>query len=140
MFKQNRSNTRDKTVEIPVMNSSEIAAVWSQRAEATGSRQFFREDGSPLIGATYPLIKNIGAKLKKNRNKCKLQCCEKMFTHPLDQGGLAGLSHSPVPDEYSEEPEINDWVKVEHRSARRLRTRALYDNQYDMSVPYAMTD
>ena len=73
MFKQNRSNTRDKTVEIPVMNSSEIAAVWSQRAEATGSRQFFREDGSPLIGATYPLIKNIGAKLKKNRNKQKLK-------------------------------------------------------------------
>jgi hypothetical protein len=140
MFKQNRSNTRDKAVEIPVMNSSEIAAVWSQRAEASGSRQFFREDGSPLIGATYLPNKNIGSKFKKNRNKCRLQCCEIRRYHTLDQGGLAGLDNSPVLHDSSEEPESNDWVKVEHRSARRLRTRALYQNDYEVSIPYAMTD
>ena len=134
---------RNKKVEIPVMSNSEITSIWSQRAESMGGTQLFRADGRPLIGAVFP----NSMPPRKNKGKslwdCKLDCCS--TSRPL-VSGLPGLA--PRPSSFPEpgEPEFTGWVRVEHRSVRRLKTRARFqkdtqqDNYERPSVFYAMTD
>jgi len=122
------------------MSNDQLTSLWSQRAGELGGVQMVRANGTPIIGAIVPMLTNVRT---KHSSLCKLACCSEnrpIVSWPV---GLA-----PRTSEFPErpEPEVNDWVRVEKRSVRRLKTRAKFqkenkqENYVRPSVLYAMED
>ena len=137
---QNRSNPKQ---EIPVMSKDQIASLFATRAEAAKAVQLYRADGSPIVGALFPYTSSRALPYRKRNDDCKLLCCAER--RPLVQPHYFS---EPVnyPDPFrTYEPQENEWINVEKRSVRRLKTRARFAKD-DEKVPiranalYAMYD
>ena len=137
---QNRSNPKQ---DIPVMSKDEIASLFATRAEAAKAVQLYRSDGSPIVGALFPYTSSRMLPYRKRNDDCKLLCCAER--RPLVQPHYFS---EPVnyPDPFrTYEPQPNEWINVEKRSVRRLKTRAKFAKD-DEKVPvranvlYAMYD
>jgi hypothetical protein len=137
---QNRSNPKQ---DIPVMSKDEIASLFATRAEAAKAVQLYRSDGSPIVGALFPYSSSRTLPYRKRNDDCKLLCCTEKrpsiqphyFSEPVN-----------YPDPFrTYEPQPNEWINVEKRSVRRLKTRARFVKD-DEKVPvranvlYAMYD
>jgi hypothetical protein len=139
MNTQKRPVRREKT-ETPLISNDQLTSLWSQRAGELGGVQMVRANGTPIIGAIVPMATNVRT---KRSTLCKLACCSEKRPIVSWPVGLA-----PRTSEFPErpEPEVNDWVRVEKRSVRRLKTRAKYqkenkqENYVRPSVLYAMED
>lgn len=130
------------------MSKDEIASLYATRAEQMDGVQLYRADGSPIVGA---LISHSDMAVKKGMIKhykgkrvdCKLLCCSEK--RMVDSGYTFNVSvdYSDSSNDYTPQPD--QWIKVEHRSERRLRTRAKFarENDYTAIRPnvfYAMHD
>ncbi len=139
MNTQNRPVRREKT-EIPTMSNDQLTSLWSQRADELGCVQMVRANGTPIIGAMVPKPTHT---MTKRSTLCKLACCSERRPMVNWPTGLPRRT-SEFPER--EEPEVNDWVRVEKRSVRRLKTRARFqkdtkqENYVRPSVLYAMED
>ena len=137
---QNRSNPKQ---DIPVMSKDEIASLFATRAEAAKAVQLYRSDGSPIVGALFPYTSSRTLPYRKRNDDCKLLCCAER--RPLVQPHYFS---EPVnyPDPFrTYEPQPNEWINVEKRSVRRLKTRAKFAKDDEMvpvraNVLYAMYD
>jgi len=110
------------------MNKDEIAALFAGRADALNAVQFYRADGTPLVGALFP-HSALNRKPKVYRGKkvdCNLLCCTgvRLPIEPLVFSEPPSYSNLSTHDE----PDSDEWVKIEKRSVRRLKTRAKFAN------------
>jgi len=112
------------------MTSAQVVAFYTSRAEAVGGVQVFRQDGSPLVGDIRAPI--TWAKVKR-KGQCNLLCCSQDNGPVQPPPGLVSRAYSFLPEEKFSQ----DWVKVQHRSERRLKKRSDM-NQKD--VVYAIMD
>ena len=141
---QNRSNPKQ---EIPVMSKDEIASLFATRAEAANAVQLYRPDGSPVVGALLSHSLKKLSKSKVYRGKlvdCKLLCCSERRAQVEPHFFSEPVSY-PDPFRTAYEPQKDEWVSVEKRSVRRLKTRAKFakDNERVIIRPnvlYAMYD
>lgn len=140
---QNRSNPKQ---EIPVMNKDEIASLFVTRAHAAKSVQFYRTDGSPIVGAliSHDLMMQSKQRIYKGKRvDCKLLCCSNKRP-PIEQPFFSkSVSYDDPYKAY--EPQPGEWVSVQPRSVRRLKTRAKFANADDSDYNrpnafYAMSD
>jgi hypothetical protein len=139
------NKNRPEKKEIPVMNKDEIAALFATKAQALNAVQFYRADGSPLVGALFPhSALNRNRKVYKGKKvDCNLLCCSgvRLPIEPLVFSQPPSYSNLSTHDE----PDSDKWVKVEKRSVRRLKKRANFakvDVDYFTrpNVFYAMSD
>ena len=140
---QNRSNPKQN---IPVMSKDEIASLFAMRAEAAKAVQLYRADGSPIVGAllSHNLMMQPRAKIHKGKLvDCKLLCCSGKRL-PIEPVFFSkSVSYDDLYQAY--EPQPGEWVTVEPRSVRRLKTRAKFANTANShynrpNALYAMSD
>ena len=143
MNRQNRSNPKQ---DIPVMSKDEIASLFATRAEASSAVQLYRADGSPVVGGlfAYDALKLSSSKKYMGKKvDCKLLCCSQRRAPIKPHSFSESVSY---PDPYrSYEPQDGEWIKVEKRSVRRLKTRARFASNEEQAamrpnVFYAMHD
>jgi hypothetical protein len=143
MSRQNNQNRSNPKQDIPVMSKDQIASLFATRAEAAKAVQLYRADGSPIVGALFPYTSSKTLPYRKRNDDCKLLCCTE--TRPPVQPHYFS---EPVnyPDPFrTYEPQPNEWINVEKRSVRRLKTRTRFAKD-DEKVPvranvlYAMYD
>jgi hypothetical protein len=146
MSRQNNQNRSNPKQEIPVMSKDEIASLFATRAEAAKAVQLYRADGSPVVGALF-LRSELLSKSKRYNDKkghCRLLCCSER--RPLvEPHFFSEPANYPDPFRTAYEPQEGEWVSVEKRSVRRLKTRAKFakdDEKVVMrpNVLYAMYD
>jgi hypothetical protein len=146
MSRQNNQNRSNPKQEIPVMSKDQIASLFASRAEAAKAVQLFRPDGSPVVGAlfTHAALLSKAKRYNGKNVECKLLCCS-------ERRPLVGPHYFSEPVSYPDpfrtayEPQEGEWVSVEKRSVRRLKTRARFakdDEKFVMrpNVLYAMYD
>ena len=126
------------------MSKDEIASLFASRAEAAKAVQLYRADGSPIVGALFNHATISPQKTKGKKFDCKLLCCSQI--RPLvEPHYFSEPANYPDPFRTSYEPQENEWISVEPRSVRRLKTRAKFakDDEQMPSRPnalYAMYD
>ena len=142
----NRSNPKQ---DIPVMSKDEIASLFATRAEASRAVQLYRADGSPIVGGLYSYTAltagSAEQKSKKYRGKkveCKLLCCSQRRALVKPHSFSEQVSY---PDPFrTHEAQEGEWISVEKRSVRRLKTRAKFARDEEQftrpNVFYAMHD
>lgn len=128
------------------MNKDEIASLFATRADAAKAVQIYRADGSPIVGAliSYELMMQSNEKIYRGKSvDCKLLCCSNKRL-PIEQTFFSkSVSYDDPYKAY--EPQPGEWVSVEPRSVRRLKTRTKFANADDSdynrpSAFYAMSD
>lgn len=123
------------------MSKDEIASLYATRAEAANAVQLYRADGSPIVGALFSRAAAVREKQKKN-TECKLLCCSER--RPLVEPHYFSKNDSYPEPFTAYDPQPGEWIRVESRSIRRLKTRAKFakeGNGYSRSnVLYAMSD
>ena len=141
MSYQNKNRSEKK--DIPVMSKDEIASLYATRAESLNAIQLFRADGTPLVGAVFA-DSPIGNKHKMYRGKkveCNLLCCNGR-SNPVKPYAFIKPDDYSNPDQTAPQPD--QWVNIEKRSVRRLKTRIKFakeGNDYMRpNVLYAMSD
>lgn len=144
MSKMNRQNPKQ---DIPVMSKDAIASLFATRAEDSRAVQVYKADGSPVVGALYNhdafVQGSAGSKKYRGKNvDCKLLCCSQRRAPVKPHSFSESVSY---PDPFrTHEPQEGEWISVENRSIRRLKTRAKFardDEQVTRpNVFYAMHD
>ena len=122
------SKTKSTFIEMPV---EEHAALFRERAQRDGGKQFLNRDGRPLVGAVF------------NENRCyslsqrvyagKLSACDKpCCTHPVAESGLTFYSENNYLTDYIKpsREELGAWIRVGRKSrSRRQVDEYVYNSQ-----------
>jgi hypothetical protein len=116
-----------------------IARGFVVKAESTGNVQLMNRDGSPVVGAVFSHAnmkpKNFVKKYRGKKVVCDMPCCT--IYHPAPPAVFAppAALQAPAP-----EPEYTGWIRVESRSKRNKRLRAMKERKQQNEYLYSQDE
>jgi hypothetical protein len=113
---------------------------FSAKAESTGHVQMMNRDGTPVVGAIFSHAeikpKNFVKKYQGKKVICEMPCCT--IYHPAPPQH-SFISSQPL-DSSKAEPENYGWIRVESRSKRNKRLRAMRERKQQNEYLYSQDE
>jgi hypothetical protein len=117
-----------------------ITRGFSAKAESTGHVQMMNRDGTPVVGAIFSHAevkpKNYVKKYRGKKVICEMPCCTIYHPTPPQHSFMSSESI----DLSKDEPENYGWIRVESRSKRNKRLRAMKERKLQNEYLYSQDE